>query len=93
MPNIRYKTLTWLCQVDIKKGFVVVHVRSTATIVFGASCFSCIGASCYNCNNVLAARTDGSSSDLCADKDWNNNIKLVNALFHLYMSEGFITHR
>ena len=88
MSATEYKRL---CQIDVKnvnlvmpskykKRFVVVHVRSTATLVFGASCFNCIGASCYNCNNDWAARTDGSSGDWCADKDCNNNMKRVNAL-------------
>ena len=57
MSTIQYKGL---CQVEVKlkKGYVIVHARSTAKVVFGAS-FN-------NCNNVRAART---ASELCADND------------------------
>ena len=54
-----------------KTGFVIVHVRSTAKIVFG---YICIGASCYNCNNIRAARTNASASELCADNDRKNTL-------------------
>ena len=56
-------TAIHLNQFFVNETFVVfVHVRSTAKIVFGASC--------YSCNNVLAARTEGSASELCADNDY-----------------------
>ena len=45
-------------------------MRSTRTIVFGASCNNCIGASCQNCNRVRAGRADGSVSELCVDNDF-----------------------
>ena len=41
-------------------------MRSTATVVFGVSCYNCIGASCYKCSN---ASTDDSVNELCADND------------------------
>ena len=47
----------------------MVHMRSTAKIVFWARCYNFIGANCYNCNNARAARTDGSASELCVDND------------------------
>ena len=37
--------------------------------VLGSSCYNYIEASCYNCNNVRAARTDGSATVLCADNE------------------------
>ena len=35
---------------------------------------------------ALAARTDGSASELCADNDWKNNIHLTTTC------ERFISH-
>ena len=72
MPSIRgYVKYKGLCQVEVKLKFRIcfVHVRSNAKVVFGSSCYNCIGTSCYSRNIARSARTDGSASDLCAVND------------------------
>ena len=60
-----------LCQVEVKLKFWMCS-RSRAF-----NCTNCIGASCYNCNNARTAHTDGSASELCADKDLKKKMYLT----------------
>ena len=78
MPSRRYT--------EIQVLIVIVHVRSVAKIVFGASCYNCVGACCYNYNNARTVCTYGSASELCAENYCENTVYLTTkceGLFHL----------
>ena len=62
-------------------------MRSTAKIVFGASCYNCIGANCYNYNNVQAARTNGcgplTGLVVTFDRAWETSLIYLSIIWNI----------